>query len=157
VKSEQLAFPELLWILARGGALIYNPIAIANLTAPGCLLMLKTSVYQYLIPYSTAREEALNYKQLFTERLVGLTEAENALHNAMSICNTIRGELKAETTIYKGFIELKKAETAVLTVGELQRGFGISHMLLKLDMDTYHGRIKWAFDLIKDIKLALKA
>jgi hypothetical protein len=85
VKSEQLAFPELLWILARGGALIYNPIAIANLTAPGCLLMLKIFVYQYLIPYSTAREEASNYKRLFTEGLVGLTEAENALHNAMSI------------------------------------------------------------------------
>jgi hypothetical protein len=30
-------------------------------------------------------------------------------------------------------------------------------MLLKLDVETYHGRMKWASNLIKDIKLALKA
>jgi hypothetical protein len=153
VKGEQLAFLEFLWIVAKGGPPIYNPMAIDHLAASRCLLMLKNPAYQHLIPHGTTKEEASNYKQLFTKGLVGLKEAEKALNDAISICCTVRGELKAEIKIYKGIIELKKAGTAVFTVGEPQHGFGIPHMLLKLDADTYHGRMKWAPDLIKDIKL----
>lgn len=157
VESEQVAFMEFLWIIARADVPLYNPMAIASLSAPRCLLMFRNSVNQYLVPSGTTRQEALDYKQLFTEGLLGLVDVERALNHAVSVCKIIRQDLSDEIRFWKRLIKLKKGDVTFCTIGESVRGFGIPHMLLKLDMETYHGRLKWASDLVKDVKRALKA
>jgi hypothetical protein len=53
----------------------------------------------------------------------------------------------------------EKRRRAGVTMGMIEKsehGFGTPNRLLKLDVDTYYGRMKWAYELIKDIRLALR-